>query len=264
MNSPPILLLGNCILLRIIACDVRIKVMKKILLLILLIIFIPLLSSAYSFSKSLSLGSTGEEVRQLQIFLNNYVAATQVAATGPGSPGNETAYFGNLTKNAVRKFQDINFSAILEPLNLVSGTGYFGPSTINFINSLGFLETANPETEVEEIESIEPFIESISPTSGTAGTKITIEGKNFTDKNDIIVTFEALDRFEKIKSKENGTKIEFEIESSAQEALDKQLKSLSSSARAKVLPKIANGELAISVTNENGTSNFKIFNLVFK
>jgi peptidoglycan hydrolase-like protein with peptidoglycan-binding domain len=48
----------------------------------------------------------GEDVRQLQIYLNthNYIVST----SGNGSPNNETTYFGQKTKNAVIKFQIAN------------------------------------------------------------------------------------------------------------------------------------------------------------
>ena len=57
-------------------------------------------------TRTLRYGMSGDDVRQLQIYLNthNYTLTT----TGPGSPNNETTYFGNLTKQAVIKFQKIN------------------------------------------------------------------------------------------------------------------------------------------------------------
>ena len=52
-----------------------------------------------------------------------------IAIQGPGSPGNETTYFGNLTIDALIKFQDTYKASILTPVGLTKGTGYFGPST---------------------------------------------------------------------------------------------------------------------------------------
>jgi spore germination protein len=61
-------------------------------------------SSAHSFSRSLFLGSVGEDVRLLQKVLNSDTR-TRVASGGVGSKGNETTRFGPATETAVKKFQ---------------------------------------------------------------------------------------------------------------------------------------------------------------
>jgi hypothetical protein len=70
-------------------------------------------------SRNLQLGSTGEDVRTLQKFLNSH--GSMIATQGAGSPGNETAYFGQATKNALVIYQ--------RSQNISPASGYFGPIT---------------------------------------------------------------------------------------------------------------------------------------
>jgi hypothetical protein len=85
---------------------------------------VPSSSGKYIFTKTLSLGSNNEEVRQLQIFLNN--KGYNVTSSGPGSKGNETTYFGNATKKALIKYQTDN--------KIYPSSGLFGPITRGFVN----------------------------------------------------------------------------------------------------------------------------------
>src|SRR6185436_2399004 len=87
------------------------------------------------FTANLSLGSKGPQVLALQKMLN-LDPATRVASVGPGSPGNESDYFGMLTKAAVVRFQEKYAANILTPAGLASGTGYVGVSTRARLNAL--------------------------------------------------------------------------------------------------------------------------------
>lgn len=86
------------------------------------------------FTRDLTVGSVGDDVVALQMFLNSY--GTIVATEGVGSPNNETTFFGNRTRDALKKFQEANAASILTPIGLREGTGYFGGMTRTFINSL--------------------------------------------------------------------------------------------------------------------------------
>jgi len=77
-------------------------------------------AACYSWTRDLTIGSTGADVKALQVFLNSS-ASTEVAASGAGSPGNETTSFGSLTQAALAKWQAAN--------NVSPAAGYFGPKT---------------------------------------------------------------------------------------------------------------------------------------
>ncbi len=78
-----------------------------------------------TFTATLKMGQTNSEVMKLQQFLN-MSADTQIAASGVGSAGMETSYFGGLTKVAVNKFQAKYASDILAPQGLSTPTGTWG------------------------------------------------------------------------------------------------------------------------------------------
>jgi peptidoglycan hydrolase-like protein with peptidoglycan-binding domain len=61
----------------------------------------------------------GDDVRFLQMILNG--VGFRVAESGPGSPGNESAYFGPATEKALARLQSA--------LGINPAIGYFGPET---------------------------------------------------------------------------------------------------------------------------------------
>jgi peptidoglycan hydrolase-like protein with peptidoglycan-binding domain len=78
------------------------------------------LTENFNFTRNLSLGMKGEDVRMLQIYLN--MKGYKVV-----EPTKETNYFGSLTLNALKKFQSANG---------IPATGYFGVMTRAKVNQL--------------------------------------------------------------------------------------------------------------------------------
>ncbi len=78
------------------------------------------------FARDLYFGITGSDVRDLQKFLN--ANSFIIATSGPGSPGNESDYFGPATRDALIRFQNYN--------HITPAQGYFGPVTRNIVDAM--------------------------------------------------------------------------------------------------------------------------------
>ncbi len=83
-------------------------------------------TSGNVFTRPLSLGSKGEDVKLLQQYLNSQ--GFTVAKSGPGSKGHETTLFGYATRSALIKFQKAHISI------LKSAPGIVGPGTLGLLN----------------------------------------------------------------------------------------------------------------------------------
>ncbi len=84
-----------------------------------------LFKNNFVFTRDLHTGMSGEDVRQLQIYLNS--TGFVLATLGPGSSGKETLKFGMLTRKALINFQRKN--------KIYPAIGYFGPITKKVIRA---------------------------------------------------------------------------------------------------------------------------------
>lgn len=88
-------------------------------------------SLSYRFATPLFLGLNHPDVQELQRFLNSD-SDTLIAEIGPGSLSQETVYFGQLTLDAVKRFQQkYNLAQPQDP-----GYGHVGPLTRGKLNEL--------------------------------------------------------------------------------------------------------------------------------
>ena len=87
-------------------------------------------SGKLNLTANMTKGTRGANVKALQQFLNTH--GFVVASSGPGSPGNETDLLGNLTVQAIQKFQkQYGIADVGTP-----GYGTVGPKTRAKINEL--------------------------------------------------------------------------------------------------------------------------------
>jgi len=121
---------------------------------------------AFTFNNFMKVGDRGNQVYELQKFLNTD-SDTKLANFGPGSPGNETYYFGTITKDAVIRFQEKYKSEVLTPIGLFYGTGFAGEMTIKKLNKISNSNiSAEPgvvETQTKSPVSLPSLPVTISP-----------------------------------------------------------------------------------------------------
>jgi hypothetical protein len=90
-------------------------------------------SGTGSLASNLNFGMTNAQVLTLQQILNK--SGFVISASGPGSPGNETSYFGAMTREAVRKFQCAK-NITCSGSESTTGYGMVGPRTRAALNSM--------------------------------------------------------------------------------------------------------------------------------
>ncbi len=133
-------------------------------------------SSSFVFTMDLKMGSRGTDVMNLQKVLN-MDSRTHVASSGAGSPGNESSYFGALTKAAVIKYQIING---------LSATGMVGAETraeLNKVSSSSSSVMTSSSSSVTTSSS-----SSMSTVGGTEGLITTKLSATPTDNANVRTT----------------------------------------------------------------------------
>ncbi|MBP6884837.1 MAG: peptidoglycan-binding protein [Candidatus Pacebacteria bacterium] len=263
----------------------------KVVFLASIVLFLhPQHIGATTFTRNLTQGTRGEDVRTLQKVLNLF-PETRIANTGAGSPGKETTLFGAGTKKALIKFQNLHKKDILDPLGLSKAPGYAGTYTIrkieSFLPMIGILPTPLPseiETPVETVD-LRPVITSLSvspltpllsgePTKTNDGeyvfdntNTVILTGKNFTKNNTVFFTREK--PMEKLVSAD-GTTLTFTFNSTITASLKASFGGASESHKLEAIngvsnslaekstdPKLVNGifmKMSLYVENENGMS----------
>ncbi|MDE1988672.1 MAG: peptidoglycan-binding protein [Patescibacteria group bacterium] len=119
------------------------------------------------FTLDLKVGSKGSEVMNLQKVLNED-SRTQVASSGAGSPGNETSYFGGLTKAAVMKYQIING---------VSATGMVDAATRAVLNAVSSSSSSSSVSTSSTGSSSSSSSVSTSSTGSSSSSSSAVAGK---------------------------------------------------------------------------------------
>ena len=160
------------------------------------------LAQAPVLHRNLGIGARGGDVVLLQQMLNRD-PETMIATSGLGSPGQETEYFGALTRAAVAKFQHKYRSEVLYTVGLLGPTGYVGAMTRAKLISLATVrapivtQSPPPAVTPPSVPSTpatagRPVILSVSPNKVRRGEVVTITGENFSTVGNTVILADGL------------------------------------------------------------------------
>jgi hypothetical protein len=209
------------------------------------------------FPRNLAEGDEGADVFNLQIALNSD-ARTQVAADGPGAPGQETGYFGAKTAAALARYQEIKAitpadgsaesktrAALNATLIALSGEGAAqatttgGSSTVagalgafpkdfqGFFSGVGGIGPGGGATPASQIN-----VFATSPATVQSGKKMSVFGYGFSQ----------------------GTPYDLVLASTG-EVVASGVATTSISVDFKKFPKLSPGQYAVQLRGAGGTSN---------
>lgn len=117
-------------------------------------------SVSCNFTRNLTVGVVGDDVKCFQQYLNG--AGHKVAASGAGSPGSESTYFGSLTQAAATKWQAAN--------GVAPAVGYFGSISRAKYASLAAASPAAPApSPVASGSGLSVNLDASQPASGLFG-----------------------------------------------------------------------------------------------
>lgn len=107
-------------------------------------------------TKTIKVGASSYEIKTLQQFLNSD-PDTKISASGAGSPGSETNYFGSLTVKAIQKFQK-KYGIVSSGTPETTGYGALGPKTRAKFNELmkGGTSTTTQTTTQQTTQTTQP------------------------------------------------------------------------------------------------------------